>query len=69
LAADPQGAAILVGLGVTELSAPPGAVPELKARLRTLTLAACRALAERALNCEGPTDVRALIAQELGGTP
>ena len=69
LAADPLGAPILVGLGVTELSAPPGAVPELKAQLRTLTLAACRALAERALDCEGPAEVRALVTQELGGTP
>jgi len=69
LAADPLGAPVLVGLGVTELSAPPGAVPELKARLRTLTLAACRALAERALDCEGPAEVRALVTQVLGGTP
>jgi multiphosphoryl transfer protein len=67
LAADPQGAAVLVGLGVTELSAPPGAVPELKASLRTLTLAACQALAGRALACEGPAEVRALVAEELGG--
>jgi phosphocarrier protein FPr/phosphocarrier protein len=69
LAADPLGAPVLVGLGVTELSAPPGAVPELKARLRGLTLAACQALAERALACEGPAEVRALIAGELGAAP
>jgi multiphosphoryl transfer protein len=69
LAADPQGAAILIGLGVTELSAPPGAVPELKARLRTLTLADCQALAEQALACAGPAEVRALIVERLGGRP
>ena len=69
LAADPLGAPILIGLGVTELSAPPGAVPELKAQLRTLTLAACQALVERALGCEGPAEVRALVTKVLGATP
>src|SRR6185437_6056417 len=42
LASDPSAAPILLGLGVTELSAAPAAVPELKAVIRTLTLGACR---------------------------
>ena len=69
LAADPAGAAILIGLGVTELSAPPAAVPEIKAAVRRLTLAACETLAARALDCAGPEEVRALVAQFQGGTP
>jgi phosphocarrier protein FPr/phosphocarrier protein len=67
LAADVHGAAILVGLGVTELSAPPGAIPEIKAAVRALTLAACEALARRALGCASAAEVRALAAKELGG--
>jgi phosphoenolpyruvate-protein phosphotransferase len=49
LASDPDAAAVLVGLGVNELSAIPSVIPEVKARLRALRLEDCRALAERAL--------------------
>jgi phosphocarrier protein FPr/phosphocarrier protein len=64
LAAEPAAAAILVGLGVTELSAPPAALPALKAKLRSLTLADCQALAARAVECDGPAEVRALLREE-----
>lgn len=66
LAADASAAAILIGLGVSELSAPPGVVPEIKAAVRSLTLASCQALAERALACAGPGEVRALLAASTG---
>jgi len=69
LAADPSGAAILIGLGVTELSAPPAAIPEIKAAVRRLTLAACESLAARALDCASAAEVRAIAAHSLGGTP
>ena len=36
LASDPKAAAILIGLGVTELSASPAAIPALKAAVRAL---------------------------------
>lgn len=45
LASDPSAAALLVGLGVNELSAVPSAIPEIKAALRAVTLDQCRALA------------------------
>jgi phosphocarrier protein FPr/phosphocarrier protein len=61
LAADAAGAAILIGLGVSELSAPPAAIPEIKARVRQLTLPACEALAARALECASAAEVRALV--------
>ena len=60
LASDLVAAPILVGLGVTELSAVPGMIPELKALLRTLTLADCRALAAEALRQTSAGSVRAL---------
>jgi len=51
---------ILLGLGVTELSATAAAVPEVKALVRTLNVAACQALAARALAQTSPEAVRDL---------
>jgi phosphocarrier protein FPr/phosphocarrier protein len=61
LAADAAAAAILIGLGVTELSAPPSAIPDLKAAVRVLSLGPCEALAARALECGSAAEVRSLI--------
>ncbi len=61
LASDPLAAPLLVGLGVTELSAAPGAVPELKARLRGVSLEACRSLARQALELASAAEVRVLL--------
>jgi phosphocarrier protein FPr/phosphocarrier protein len=68
LAADAAGAAILIGLGVRELSAPPASIPEIKARVRALTVPGCEALAAKALDCSSAAEVRALVrASEPGG--
>jgi phosphoenolpyruvate-protein phosphotransferase len=50
LAGDPAGAALLAGLGATELSMAASRIPEVKAALRGLSLADARAAAERALD-------------------
>jgi phosphocarrier protein FPr/phosphocarrier protein len=68
LASDPLGAAILIGLGVTELSATVAAIPAVKAQVRTLTLAQCRDLAEQALRQTSPQAVRALAAANMPAT-
>lgn len=60
LAADAAACAILVGLGVDELSVSPPSVPELKSRIRGLSLREARHLAERALACATAAEVRAL---------
>jgi multiphosphoryl transfer protein len=60
LASELAAAPILIGLGVTELSASPAIVPELKAAIRELTMAQGRELAERALVQASAADVRAL---------
>jgi phosphocarrier protein FPr/phosphocarrier protein len=60
LASELTAAPILIGLGVTELSAAPAAIPELKAAIRDLTLAQCRDIAERALAQTSAAEVRAL---------
>ncbi|WP_277873222.1 phosphoenolpyruvate--protein phosphotransferase [Sphingomonas profundi] len=63
LASDPAAAAILIGLGITELSAAPASIPAVKARVRELRLADCRAIAARALACGDAAEVRALIGE------
>jgi phosphoenolpyruvate-protein phosphotransferase len=70
LASDPLAAPLLVGLGVRELSAVPGVLPQLKARLGAWSLDSCRALAARALAAESAAAVRTLLssgaAQRVG---
>ena len=62
LASEPSAAPLLVGLGINELSALPGAIPSIKAALRRRTLAECRELAERALDSRDAATARALLA-------
>jgi phosphocarrier protein FPr len=61
LGSDPQAVPILVGLGVDELSVSVPAIPTVKAQIRTLTLAECRARAKQALGCATAGQVRAIL--------
>lgn len=65
LASDVLAAPILIGLGVTELSATPSMVAEIKAAVRGLTLADCRQLAGQALTLDSAEAVRALVDPHL----
>jgi len=65
LASDPDAVPLLLGLGVTELSVVPGQIPRLKARIRALTLGACRDLARRALQLGTAAEVRALVKEVM----
>ncbi|WJT00387.1 phosphoenolpyruvate--protein phosphotransferase [Novosphingobium humi] len=67
LASDPLAVPILIGLGVTELSAAPAMVAEIKALVRSVDVANCRSLAARVLDAEGAAQVRALAAEFIGG--
>ncbi|WP_150291948.1 phosphoenolpyruvate--protein phosphotransferase [Sphingobium estronivorans] len=60
IAGDPFGAALLTGLGVSELSMTPRDIPAVKARIRASTLSDLRALAARALDATSAAQVRAL---------
>ncbi|HKY68814.1 MAG TPA: phosphoenolpyruvate--protein phosphotransferase, partial [Acidimicrobiales bacterium] len=60
VAGEPEGALILTGLGVDELSVSIPAVAAVKARLRGVGLAACEELAARALACTTADEVRGL---------
>jgi len=63
LAGDPFGAALLTGLGVSELSMTPRDIPAVKARLRASKFGALQQLALRALAVESAQAVRALDAE------
>jgi phosphoenolpyruvate-protein kinase (PTS system EI component) len=65
LASEPLAAPLLIGLGVQELSAVPAVIPEVKARIESVSLGECRALAQQALGEESAVAVRALLTRSL----
>lgn len=67
-ASDPHAAALLVGLGVRELSVAPAAIPEIKTTLASLALEDCRSAAMQALTAGSGEEVRNIAAKLLGNT-
>jgi phosphocarrier protein FPr len=65
MAADPQGAVILTGLGVSELSVSIPSVAAVKAQLRNLAMADAQALAQKALTCSNAVAVRRLTLAQM----
>jgi len=61
LASDPLAAPVLVGLGVTELSAAPAMIPEVKMAVRAVSLTQAREVALRALELKSAAEVRTLL--------
>jgi phosphocarrier protein FPr/phosphocarrier protein len=61
LASEALAAPLLIGLGVTELSAAPAAISALKSTIRPLTMQACRDLATKALAASTAESVRAVL--------
>jgi phosphocarrier protein FPr/phosphocarrier protein len=65
LAGDPLAAALLIGLGVRELSMPAASIARVKDAARGLSVAACRAAAQEALQQDSAEAVRAIAAKYL----
>ena len=65
-AADPLLACVLIGLGVTSLSAAASAVTPVGAKLASVTLQQCRDAAEAVLAASGPADAREAARAVLG---
>jgi multiphosphoryl transfer protein len=63
LASDPAAVPVLLGLGIRELSVVPSVIPQLKQLIGRLTLDACRALAQRAVQQESAAAVRSLLSE------
>jgi phosphocarrier protein FPr len=68
LAGDADAVPVLIGLGVHELSVDIPLVPTVKARVRTLSLDACRATATLALGAVDAAEVRAIVRARHGDT-
>jgi phosphocarrier protein FPr len=62
LAADPRATALLIGLGVTELSMNPQAIPTVKAQIRRLTQERAKKVAQQALALTTVAAVEAFLA-------
>ncbi|MFD4985552.1 phosphoenolpyruvate--protein phosphotransferase [Streptomyces sp. NPDC058374] len=67
-AADPLLALVLVGLGVTSLSAAPGCLADVRASLASRTLEECRELARLALAALDAASARTRVAEASAGT-
>jgi phosphoenolpyruvate-protein phosphotransferase len=67
LAASPLAAPVLIGLGVSELSASASALPEIKSLVRSLDMSTCRSIAQEALTFESAEAVRALLDRRFPG--
>jgi phosphocarrier protein FPr len=63
MAADERAAALLIGLGVRELSVAPAAIPLIKQVIRELNSHDAAKLGTRALNAESASAVRELLSQ------
>jgi len=64
LAGDPLGAAVLVGLGIRDLSATPVAIPRVKEHLCAVDAARLRGLAEKALEASEAAEVARIFGGE-----
>jgi phosphoenolpyruvate-protein kinase (PTS system EI component) len=62
LGSDPEAIALLIGLGIREVSAVPNAIPEIKRIIRSLDASACRELARQAMMLNDAAAVRRLVA-------
>ena len=68
IAADPLAVAILIGLGITELSVPPAAVAEIKQIVRTIDTDGAARLAASACDAPDAASVRTLVRIFAGET-
>ncbi len=56
---------LLLGLGLRQLSVPPSAIPEVKQVCRSVSVAECRLIAEKALAMDGAREVKAFLRDQL----
>ncbi len=56
---------LLLGLGLTEFSVPPGAILEVKRVCRGVTIEQCRRIAQIALQMQGPLEIDTYLKEEL----
>ena len=64
LASDPAAVPVLIGLGITELSANAPSIPAVKQAVRSVDIETARALADQALRLSSAAEVRALVERQ-----
>jgi len=67
LASVPLAAPLLIGLGITELSAAASAIPQVKAAVRSVAMPDCVAAAREALQLDSAQAVRAALTRRWPG--
>jgi phosphoenolpyruvate-protein phosphotransferase (PTS system enzyme I) len=66
MAADPLCAALLLGMGISDLSMKPSAIPAVKHLLRSLTLAEARQMAREALALSSAREIEDMLQRGIG---
>jgi len=66
MAADPLCAALLVGMGIHQLSMKPPAIPAVKHLLRSLSLAEARQMAREALTLSSSREIEDMMQRQIG---
>ena len=66
MAANPMALGLALGLGFRAVSVPVSVVPLARAVIRNVDLGLVRPVADEALICESATEVRELLAEQLG---
>jgi phosphotransferase system enzyme I (PtsI) len=66
MASTPAYAVLLIGLGATDLSMTPTALPRVRLALAGIDSRAARAIAEECLNCETADDVENIVRERFG---
>ena len=56
---------LLLGLGLRHFSVAPSAIPEIKKVCRTVSLAQCEEVAQRAMTMENARDINGMLKDEL----
>ena len=56
---------LLLGLGLRHLSVPAAVIPEVKQACRSVSVAECRVIAEKALAMDGAREVKAFLRDQL----
>ena len=56
---------LLLGMGLRQMSVPASAIPEIKQVCRSVSVAECRVIAERALSMDGAREVKAFLRDQM----
>ena len=65
MAADPLCAALLLGMGITEMSMKPSAIPAVKHLLRSLSLVEAKRMAREAMTLSSSREIEDMIQRQL----